>query len=101
MLIAPGDLSGALKDSSARQDPGISPGQTTADCIIRGVIATQVGALNQFLRSISPQAENPVLVVTGGAAQELLSGLNFKCIHDPWLVFRGMLTAISHDPGNR
>jgi len=32
-------------------------------------------------------------VVTGGAAQEFLSGLKFKHIHDPWLVFRGMLAS--------
>jgi type III pantothenate kinase len=92
MLKVPGDLSGTLKDSFTSQEHGISPGQTTADCIIQGVKATQLGALNQVLRHISQQARNPVLVVTGGAAQELLPGLNLKHIHDPWLVFRGMLT---------
>jgi len=97
MLKVPGDLSGALKDSFTSQEHGISPGQTTANCIIQGVKATQLGALNQFLRYISPQAVNPVLVVTGGAAQELLPGLNFKHIHDPWLVFRGMLTTENQD----
>ncbi len=97
-LTVPGDLSGALEDSSTGQEHSISPGQTTADCIIQGVIATRVGALNQFLRYISPQAGNPMLVVTGGAAQELLPRLNFKHIHDPWLVFRGMLTAIIRNP---
>jgi type III pantothenate kinase len=104
-LTVPGDLSGALEDSSAGPEHAISPAQTTADCIIQGVIATQVGALNQFLRYISPQAGNPILVVTGGAAQELLPGLNVKHIHDPWLVFRGMLTAENQNldstaPGN-
>jgi len=94
-LTVPGDLSAAQDDSPAGREHGISPGQTTADCIIQGVRATQVGALNQFLRYIAPQANNPTLVVTGGAAQELLSGLKFEHIHDPWLVFRGMLTAIT------
>ncbi len=100
-LTVPGDLSGALEYSLAGQEHGIGPGQTTADCIIQGVRATQVGALNQFLRSISPQAGKPTLVVTGGAAQELLSGLKFKHIYDPWLVFRGMLTAITPNPENQ
>ena len=90
-LTVPGDLSGALEDSATGQEYSISPGKTTVDCIIQGVRATQVGALNQYLRYISPLVENPTLVVTGGAAQELLSGLKFKHIHDPWLVFRGML----------
>lgn len=104
-LTVPGDLSGALEDSPTGQEYSISPGQTTVDCIIQGVRATQIGALNQFLRSISPQVGNPTLVVTGGAAQELLSGLKFKHIHDPWLVFRGMLTVANQNldltaPGN-
>ncbi len=104
-LTVPDDLSGALEDSPAGQEHNISPGQTTVDCIAQGVTATQVGALNQFLRYISPQVGNPTLVVTGGAAQELLSGLKFQHIHDPWLVFRGMLRVEnqdlnSTDPGN-
>jgi len=97
-LTVPGDLSGALEDSPVDQEHGISPGQSTEDCIIQGVRATQVGALNQFLRFISPQAGKPTLVVTGGAAQELLSGLKFKHIYDPWLVFRGMLTSENQNP---
>jgi len=100
-LTVPGDLSGALEYSLAGQEHDIGPGQTTADCIIQGVRATQVGALNQFLRYISPQAGNPTLVVTGGGAQELLSGLKFEHIYDPWLVFRGMLTAITPNPENQ
>ncbi len=97
-LTVPGDLSGAPENPPTGQDHSISPGQTTADCIIQGVRATQVGALNQFLRYISPQVGNPTLVVTGGAAQELLSGLKFKHIYDPWLVFRGMLTTENQSP---
>ncbi len=91
-LTVPGDLSGALEDAPANQDHSISPAQTTADCIMQGVRATQIGALRQFLRQVSPQAGSTMLVVTGGAAQELLSGLKVEHIHDPWLVFRGMLT---------
>ena len=101
MLTVPGDLSGGPEGSPASQEHGISPGQTTADCIIRGVRAAQIGALKQFLRNISPQVGNPKLVVTGGAAQELLPGLKFKHIHDPWLVFRGMLAAIIRNPENQ
>jgi type III pantothenate kinase len=93
-LTVPRDLSGALNTSSSANglENGISPGKTTADCITQGVIATQVGALRQFLNYISQQAPNPTLVVTGGAAQGLVASLNVKHVHDPWLVFRGMLT---------
>ena len=94
-LTVPRDLSGALEDSPTSQELGISPGQNTSDCIIQGVIATQIGALNQFLKSITPQVGYPTLVVTGGAAQQLLPGLKFKYIHDPWLIFRGMLSSVN------
>lgn len=97
-LTVPRDLSGAPEDTPASLEPGISPGKTTADCITQGVRAAQVGALNQFLRYMSPQAGNPTLVVTGGAAKELLTGLKFKHIHDPWLVFKGMLVAVNQNP---
>ena len=70
----------------------ISPGRSTRSCISNGVFAAQVGALNQFLRKVSEQmSQEPALVVTGGAANWVLPLLDFKTIHDPWLVFRGML----------
>ena len=94
-LTVPGDLSGVLENTPAGQEYSISPGQTSADCITQGVKAAQVGALNQFLRCVFPQTGDPLLVVTGGAAPELLSGLKFKHIHDPWLVFRGMLATLT------
>jgi type III pantothenate kinase len=72
--------------------PGVSPGRNTAECIGQGVLASQLGALNQFLRNAALQMERqPGLVVTGGAAGPVLSLIEFDCIHDPWLVFRGML----------
>ena len=50
------------------------------------------GVLNQFLRNISAKmGGEPLLVVTGGAASQILPLLDFQYIHDPWLVFRGML----------
>jgi type III pantothenate kinase len=81
-LVVPVDLEGA----------GVTPGRSTAACISNGVFSAQVGALNQFLRSISEEMGGaPMLVVTGGAASQILPLLDFECIHDPWLVFRGML----------
>jgi type III pantothenate kinase len=75
------------------EDAGtLEPGQSTADCIRRGVLAAQIGALNQFMKHISPRmGEDPTLVATGGAAPALLPLLDFAPVHDPWLVFRGML----------
>jgi type III pantothenate kinase len=74
-------------------DPASSiPGRSTAECIRNGVFAAQVGALNQFLRTLSASdSSEPTLVVAGGGAAELLPSLDFGYIHDPWLVFRGML----------
>jgi type III pantothenate kinase len=69
-----------------------TPGRNTKQCIENGVFAAQVGALNQFVRNAARSMSNkPHLVVTGGAAPELLPLLDFDHVHDPWLVFRGML----------
>jgi len=81
-LTVPADLESAA----------VMPGRSTAACISNGVFAAQVGALNQFLRKVSEEmSTEPALVVTGGAASWVLPLLDFKTIHDPWLVFRGML----------
>lgn len=73
-------------------DAAAIPGRGTRECIENGVLAAQVGALNQFMRHASnSMSGKPRLVVTGGAAPELLPLLDFEAVHDPWLVFRGML----------
>ncbi len=74
------------------QDSATEPGTSTAAAIRNGVLAAQVGALNQFLRSASEtMGAEPRLVVTGGAAESLLPRLTFDHDYDPLLVFRGML----------
>ena len=74
------------------ENSAVAAGRSTASCIRNGVFAAQLGALNQFLRKVSEQmGREPVLVVTGGAATWIVPMLDFDYIHDPWLVFRGML----------
>lgn len=81
-LQVPQDSSGAT----------LRPGDSTADCIRNGVLAAQVGALNQFLRNLPQESgDERRIVVTGGAAGVILPLLDFKHIQDTWLVFRGML----------
>lgn len=70
----------------------IQPGDNTADCIRHGVLAAQSGALTQFLHAVSGQlGSRPKLIITGGAAPYLLPYIEREHLHDPWLVFRGML----------
>lgn len=70
----------------------VGAGQSSDECILKGVLAAQVGTLNQFLRHVSLQMRSkPQLIATGGAAEKILPLLDFEYIHDPWLVFRGML----------
>ena len=70
----------------------IEPGIATAECIRRGVLAAQAGALEQFLQSLEGRlGENPQRIVTGGAAPSLVEALGIDCVLDPLLVFRGML----------
>jgi type III pantothenate kinase len=98
ILPGPETMFGALSRDTKLNVPGspaprgLAPGDSTEKCIRNGVFATQVGALNQFLRSVTPDiGSDSTLVVTGGGARELLFSLDFTYIHDPWLVFRGML----------
>lgn len=82
-LPVPPDLAGAGR---------LEPGQATAECIQRGVVAAQAGALNQFLKHVSETiGTKPKLVVAGGAAGPVLSAVDIEHVEDPWLVFRGML----------
>jgi len=99
-MIYPGPatmLDSLSRDTKLRVPPNlessaVTPGRSTAACISNGVYVAQVGVLNQFLRNISAKmGGEPLLVVTGGAASQILPLLDFQYIHDPWLVFRGML----------
>jgi type III pantothenate kinase len=94
----PATMLGSLsRDTKLRVPPNLedsaaAPGRSTRSCISNGVFAAQVGALNQFLRNTQDGlGGEPILVVTGGAASQILPLLDFEYIHDPWLVFRGML----------
>jgi len=70
----------------------LRPGRKTSECIIGGVLGAQLGALDRFLALADTVAEQPVrLVVTGGAAAEVMPHLVHEHVYDPWLVFRGML----------
>jgi len=81
-----------LKVPPNLENSAVTPGRSTSSCISNGVYAAQVGALNQFLRKVSEEMSGaPMLLVTGGAASQILPRLDFEYIHDPLLVFRGML----------
>lgn len=77
-------------------EPGqhFRPGCSTRDGIATGIQAAQCSVINQFYQSVSSQQEkNPKLVVTGGAAQAIIPGIEQPVNHDPWLVYRGMLVS--------
>jgi len=68
------------------------PGHRTSECIIGGVLGAQLGALDHFLTVASDGGGQAArLVVTGGAAATVLPLVDREHVHDPWLVFRGML----------
>jgi len=91
-LRIPEILEIAFGAGASEPGPGVPPARATSGCISHGVLAAQLGALNQFLRNVTVQmSRQPVLVITGGAASPILPLLDFDYIHDPWLVFRGML----------
>jgi type III pantothenate kinase len=91
-LQVPENLEASARRAVGAEYPGVSPGISTAACISRGVLAAQLGALNQFQRNVSARmGTRPRLIVTGGAADRILPLVDLEHTHDPWLVFRGML----------
>jgi len=99
ILPGPATMLDALGRNTRLQVPkgaadagGIAPGRSTAECISRGVLAAQAGALEQFVKSLGDRlGESPQQVVTGGAAAATVDALGLDWILDPLLVFRGML----------
>lgn len=72
--------------------PGVGPASSTSEAIREGVFASQIGALNQFIRHVAAKlSKEPRLVLTGGAAECILDRLESQPVFDPWLVFKGML----------
>jgi type III pantothenate kinase len=70
----------------------LRPGRGTRECIAHGILAAQVGAARWFLQEVAAETSGlPTLVVTGGGAELVRQALERDSIHDPWLVFRGML----------
>jgi type III pantothenate kinase len=99
ILPGPSTMLDALRSGTQLKVPAdllsagpIEPGRSTAECIARGVLAAQAGSLHQLMMDLSARnVGKPRLVVTGGAAEVLLPLLEVEHVHDPWLVFRGML----------
>lgn len=91
-MQVPSAVGNEIPESVKSGSPGVGPATSTDVAIVEGVYAAQVGALNQFLRHVSAgQKAEPRLVLTGGAAKGILKRLEYEPVHDPWLVFRGML----------
>ena len=69
---------------------------TTQAAIAGGAISAQLGALDQFLAALQLRlgpllAHEPEIIVTGGGAGAILGKSDHALIHDPLLVFKGML----------
>ena len=80
--------------ASLRDNGGGAPGRATAQCIASGVLSAQLGAFERFSRSVGGHFHSePRIVIAGGAAAMLNGHLPAGHVHDPLLVFRGMLTA--------
>ncbi len=91
--LEPGDA------ASSRRGPPCRAGEAQRDterAIEGGMVTAQYGALTQFIRWFRKRLGNGSagelkVVVTGGAAGAILGRSDYQLIHDPLLVFRGML----------
>ena len=85
-------LGGWIVPGPLRNAGTIEPGTSTSECIARGAAAAQAGALREMLADLERRGvPDPRVVVTGGDASALLPSIGLAHVHDPWLVFRGML----------
>jgi len=91
-MQVPADFKSGETEHEKPGGPGVGPATSTASAIREGVLAAQVGAMNQFLRHVATKLPSePKLVVTGGAAEGILHRFESHFVFDPWLVFKGML----------
>jgi type III pantothenate kinase len=107
ILPGPGSMLDALSDHTAIDfDVGIfnelKPGAVgkaqgdTRSALAAGIVSAQLGALTQLLTWFRGQigdrnATVLKIIVTGGGAGAILKQSGYQLIHDPLLVFRGML----------
>ena len=91
-MQVPADFKSGETEHEKPGGPGVGPATSTASAIREGVLAAQVGAMNQFLRHVATKLPSePKLVVTGGAAEGILHRFESHFVFDSWLVFKGML----------
>ena len=98
-LIAPGikTMLHSLHDNTAQlplPDPSLYKeliGNSTNTSIISGVINATVGMISQTLNNLKTKSDiDPVIFVTGGNSNFILSHLKYKVFYDEALVLRGL-----------
>lgn len=99
------DLSWAAGRRALRRRAG-KPGRNTRAAIEGGVVTAQVGALRQLLHCLEQEwgeeaMQELKIVITGGAAGSILSQSDYPLIHDPLVVFKGMLVSRQGKHPNR
>ena len=72
------------------------PQKATREAIESGIASAQIGALNSFLEKVKSslskeEAAKLKIVATGGGSTSILLPTEHQLIHDPLLVFKGML----------
>ena len=70
----------------------LAPGRSTMACINNGFAVALAGLLERCCGEIRPgHGVEPLCVITGGGAQQLLPLLPEPCIHEPHLVLQGLM----------
>ncbi len=74
-------------------------GNDTISAMRSGLFWGAVGAVRELIVRMSPSADPPLVILTGGAAQSVASLLAQDALFEPHLVLAGIaLTALSHLP---
>jgi type III pantothenate kinase len=74
-----------------------SPGQTTHDAILSGVINGVIYEINEYIRAFKKEHKNNKIILTGGNSEYLSAKLNNQIMSIPDLVNEGLNFILEHN----
>jgi len=97
-----GDETGDLRRLAGDEWPAgrLTPGHGTTEAITGGILAAVSGLIDRSIDTLQGGGETPELVVTGGAAERLMSCLDAAAHHRPQLVLEGLAKYESDQPAD-
>ena len=74
-----------------------SPGQTTHDAILSGVVNGTIYEINEYIRTFKKNNNNNKIILTGGDSEYIDTKLNDQVLHIPDLIIEGLNFILEHN----